>query len=165
MSETRPTNPPMPPLPPPPPPAEPADTKPKRRRRISDNKKIAWMTFGLLVLAAVTAYFTWILVKHENAKPIGPTIETRPIEVPVPAKDVRVVVRPPEGTPAKGFQLKTLGQPVTTTDTYGECSFDGACRGCSADLFDATGKFLATIILPVAGHLEVKIIKPEPVKG
>ena len=74
-------------------------------------------------------------------------------------------VRPPEGTIAKDYQVKPLGLTVKATDAYGECSFDGTVRGCSADLFDAAGKFLATIILPASGHLEVKINMPEPVKG
>lgn len=89
----------------------------------------------------------------------APPIATRVIDPSVPAdRDVMVIVRPPEGTAAKNFGIKPIGRPVQPTDDFGECSFGEDARGCSADLFDATGRWMATIVLPTKGHLEIRVL-------
>jgi hypothetical protein len=58
-----------------------------------------------------------------------------------------------------------LGQPTAQkADAWGVCSFDGSCRGCSADIFEGA-KYITTIVLPTFGHAEVRIPKVLPTEG
>lgn len=132
--------------------------QPKLPRWARGLKVDTMIGLGVLVFTILIAVLTWFLVEQEHTKRVQYKIETRIIDASVPAKDLRVIVRPPEGTPAKDYGFKPIGQECKPTDLYGECLLDGTCRGTSADFFDAAGKFLATVVLPVSGHLEVRFV-------
>lgn len=166
MSDSRHNNPNMPFEPPQPNPIARSKKRPKRHRLLERIQQ--WMgrvkidtgiALSILALTGVLVWLTWIMVFDEHSIVSSSPVQTRIIDPAVPAKDVRVIVRPPAGKPAKDYRIKPVGQAVRKTDEYGECSIEGAFRGCSADLFDTTGAFLATIILPTTGHLEVRIVR------
>lgn len=116
-----------------------------------------WMTLGILLLTATLVFIEFGRTNVDTGRIQRSAVVTRIIDASFPANDVRVIVRPMDGRPAKDYMVRPLGQTAEATDVYGESCLDTSCRGCSADIFDPRGEFIATVTIPLTGHLIVEI--------